>query len=88
MTQTRSESGCLGSTLINYGIKAPLHIRFINTDKRTVSSISNLIEKYHLSLRKGCSDMKIQDTVVALLLYISCHIALNIVFKTLKTNHI
>ena len=87
MKQTRSESSCFGSTLINYEIKSPKDVRVIKTDNKIVKIICNLIETYHLSLRKGCGDMKIQDTVLAVL-YISCHVALNIAFKRLKTSHV
>ena len=81
-----TETSCFGSTLINYEMKSPLDIRVIKTDKKIVNiMICNLIEEYHLSFRKGWGDMKIQDTLLALL-YISCHMALNIVFKMLKTS--
>ena len=46
-----------------------------------------LIETYHLSLRKGCGDMKIQNTVLPFL-YISCHVASNIAFQRLKSSHV
>ena len=87
MTYTKSESSCFGSTLINYGIKSPLDIQIIKTDNKIVNIICNLMETYHLSCRKGCDDMKIQDTVLALL-YISCRVASNIAFKRLKTSHV
>ena len=34
---------------------------FYLTNNKIVNIIYNLIETYHLSLRKGCGDMKIQD---------------------------
>ena len=51
-----------GSTVINYETKSPLDIRFIKIDRKMV----NLIEEYHLNLRKGCGDMKIHDMTLTL----------------------
>ena len=58
-----TELSCFGSTSINYEIKSPLDIRFIKTDNKIVNIIYSLIKTNHLSLRKGCGDMKIRHLV-------------------------